>query len=112
MDNIKLKREMKECQSTLERNEARSRRKNVMVVGIPEKSEDWSVSMEEFIEQLLRKSLSWEDSWAELKVDATHRIPVKPPVPEASPTAVLVRMALYGMREKILKEPRMYNMFV
>lgn len=78
--------------------EARSRRNNIRIIGIPEGKE--GPRPREFISQLLSETLSLPE---QPLIDRVHRINRQKPKPEDPPRPFILRLHYYHVREEILR---------
>lgn len=84
--------------------EDRSRRKNLRVIGFPEKSE--GANCEEFMEKWLQESYPTLNSLKNFGIERAHRVPFKMTPPGSSPRTILVKLYSSRDRDILLRKSR------
>lgn len=84
--------------------EARSRRQNIRIVGIPEKMENGR--MEEFLSKFIPELFGADKFAKPLKVDRAHRLGSQIPTDGGRPRVVIARLHHYLIKERILQLAR------
>lgn len=99
-----VKRQLKGMQEKLDDAEGRSRRNNVRILGIPERSEGTNPT--QFIEDWLRDTVVKEGLSQLYAVERAHRVPPRQPRPGAPPSPIIARILNYRDRDTILRAAR------
>ncbi|KAM4570544.1 uncharacterized protein V3H82_010339 [Fundulus diaphanus] len=81
--------------------EAKARRNNMRIFGLPEGEE--GDSLPQFIEKLLRRELPLPPD-LDLKIQRAHRSLAPKPRPEAPPRAIIINFQEYTTKETVLRE--------
>lgn len=84
--------------------EARSRRQNIKIVGLPEKIENGRPT--EFVTEFILELLGAGNFTKPLEVDRAHRVGRMPSGKDARPRVMIARIHHFQMREKILQLAR------
>lgn len=100
--------DLKQNQATQERKldeyEGRMRRKNIRLLGVPEKSE--GQTPERFVEELIRKHLKPDDLSDFFVVERAHRMPSGRWRPGMQPRPMIAKILNYRDRDAILRQAR------
>ncbi|CAJ0965631.1 unnamed protein product [Ranitomeya imitator] len=84
--------------------ENRSRRNNIRIVGLPEKTEGRNPT--EFVENWLLEKIGSTVLTKVFAVERAHRVPPQPPAPGANPRTMLAKILNYRDRDIILRKAR------
>uniref|UniRef100_A0A087YRI4 L1 transposable element RRM domain-containing protein n=1 Tax=Poecilia formosa TaxID=48698 RepID=A0A087YRI4_POEFO len=84
--------------------EARSRRQNIKIIGLPEKIEGGSPR--EFLTKFIPELLGADHFHTQLEVDRAHRLGTRLPGDNARPPAMIARIHYFHVKETILRLAR------
>lgn len=99
-----MQRKITALQERIDGAEGRSRRNNVRILRIPEKSEGNNATG--FVEQWLRTHVTTEGLTDHFSVERAHRLPPRPPAPGRPPRPLIARILDYKDRDTILRMAR------
>lgn len=102
---IKLRTENEQLRHKVVDLEARSRRHNIKIVGLPEKAENGQ--MEDFLSKFIPELLGPDKFAKPVKVDRAHRLGSRVPGEGGRPRVVIARIHHYNIKEKILQLARL-----
>lgn len=97
----KLTKQTRQMQDKLTDLEARSRRNNVRIFGLPEDTE--GSSMTDYLDQLLKKELELPEG-TDLQIQRAHRAIASKPGPGGAPRAVVVNFLKFETKEMVLQK--------
>ena len=110
-DTTSLKKQIQKLQvgtsemaAKLEDLEGRSRRNNIRIVGVPEKTEGQATDL--FVEKLITENLQPRGLSKFFSVERAHRIPGVPPRPGGPPRTIIAKFFNFRDRDAILQVAR------